>query len=689
MLKEKDKIYKSAAMDSTTRKRLQKATYADVEDSLLKWFLDARARNFPIRGPLMLFKAKDLAFLLDFQDFSPGNGWLHRFKLSHRIIFKSINGESASWMLIAVHRPPAKVPLQVSLYTAVEMIKVAWMEVTPECIRNCFRKASFADTPEEGIEDTQQSQPDDDLWRHVVDANLAGCDLDWQDFVDVDDAAEVAESFCDENAIREVRASSDAEALDDDSDPSEPAPISTTTAVSHIEALRNLVYFKALDDEHIAALNKLETAVIGSSRASLQSLFYPFEAIIDSAETSQNNGLVFRKCGREIGESSYSSSPTTTEDDKSQQKCLYRCDFCNYETGRLSYLKTHIAVHTSERPFKCHFCPQSCFGKANLKDHLRIHTGEKPFQCPSCPLRFSQKGTLKRHMLIHTGERPYQCPLCPRSFSQRSNLKSHLRIHSGKRPYCCPTCPQTFVKSCNLQRHLRLHICSELIAKLKSLDDMTEPCGVLSDGYVTSSTRRFPSLTVVDLSRNEKMSFVFISHFDCLLDLTHFGFHCAGSKHSSCPTTIKDEKLQQGHLHHYACNDYEAENPSDPTTRVTVHTGERSFKCHFCPKSFSQKGTLNRHLRVHTGERPFKCHLCPQRFSQKSILNDHLCVHSGERPYHCPSCAQTFVHRSHLRYHLPIHSGERPYRCTICSKSFLRAIHLKIHMKRKCHDCAE
>ncbi|XP_072140427.1 tigger transposable element-derived protein 6-like [Dermacentor andersoni] len=391
----------------------------------------------------MLSKAKDLAFLLGFPDFSPGNGWLHRFKLRHGIIFKTINGESASvsdedintwmsknlarvssyaerdvynadetalfyqmlpgkthamkgdkcaggkhskvritvllctnmdgsdrclpfvigkskrprcfrtyvpvryrhnsksWMtcelfaewlidfdssmakkgrkvllildnctahhvqavltavellflppnvtskaqpldmgvirsfkaayrrrvvqrmLIAVDRPAANVPLQVSLYSAIKMIKAAWMEVTPECIRNCFRKAGFADAPEAGIEDTEQSQPDDDLWRRVVDANLACCDLDWQDFVDVDDAAEVAESFCDETAVREVRASSDAEASDDDNDPSEPAPVSATTAVSHIEALRNLVYFKALGDEHIAALNKLETAVIG------------------------------------------------------------------------------------------------------------------------------------------------------------------------------------------------------------------------------------------------------------------------------------------------------------------------------------------------------------------------------------------------------------------------------------------
>ncbi|KAK8769643.1 hypothetical protein V5799_013892 [Amblyomma americanum] len=82
ILKNKEKITSSEA-NSTVRKRLRKATYADVEDALLKWFVDARARNIPISGPMMLGKTKDFAFLLDFPDFSPGYGWLHRFKVRH------------------------------------------------------------------------------------------------------------------------------------------------------------------------------------------------------------------------------------------------------------------------------------------------------------------------------------------------------------------------------------------------------------------------------------------------------------------------------------------------------------------------------------------------------------------------------------------------------------------------------
>ncbi|KAH7946168.1 hypothetical protein HPB49_020837 [Dermacentor silvarum] len=78
------------------RKRLRKAIYVDVKDALLKWFVDAGTRNIPISTPVMLGKAKNFAFLLDFPDFSPGSGWLHRFKVWHGIVFKSIVGEASS-----------------------------------------------------------------------------------------------------------------------------------------------------------------------------------------------------------------------------------------------------------------------------------------------------------------------------------------------------------------------------------------------------------------------------------------------------------------------------------------------------------------------------------------------------------------------------------------------------------------
>ncbi|KAH7948920.1 hypothetical protein HPB49_003436 [Dermacentor silvarum] len=66
ILKNKEKIANS---DADNRKRLWKATYADIEDALLKWFVDARACNIPISGAMMLSKAKNFAFLLDFSDF--------------------------------------------------------------------------------------------------------------------------------------------------------------------------------------------------------------------------------------------------------------------------------------------------------------------------------------------------------------------------------------------------------------------------------------------------------------------------------------------------------------------------------------------------------------------------------------------------------------------------------------------
>lgn len=95
---DKEEIFSSQA-SSMDRKRLRKATYADVEDALLKWFVDARARNIPLSGPMMLGKAKDFAFLWVFPEFCPGNGWLHQFKVRHGINrlygFKLIVGEAA------------------------------------------------------------------------------------------------------------------------------------------------------------------------------------------------------------------------------------------------------------------------------------------------------------------------------------------------------------------------------------------------------------------------------------------------------------------------------------------------------------------------------------------------------------------------------------------------------------------
>ena len=66
----------------------------------------------------------------------------------------------------------------------------------------------------------------------------------------------------------------------------------------------------------------------------------------------------------------------------------------------------------------------------NLKSHMRIHTNEKPYECDVCEKRFRESGTLKTHMRIHTKEKPYECDVCEKAFRQSGDLKDpHAYAH--------------------------------------------------------------------------------------------------------------------------------------------------------------------------------------------------------------------------------------------------------------------
>nr|XP_015214991.1 PREDICTED: zinc finger protein 774-like [Lepisosteus oculatus] len=135
----------------------------------------------------------------------------------------------------------------------------------------------------------------------------------------------------------------------------------------------------------------------------------------------------------------------------------YHCTVCDKSFNRRGYLKTHQRTHTGESPYSCDKCDKS-FGRIDiLKAHQRTHTGETPFSCADCGKRFKQSGDLKIHRRIHTGERPYHCPECGKSFSQLTHLKTHRRIHSGEKPYPCPQCRRGFREQGAMRRHQRIH----------------------------------------------------------------------------------------------------------------------------------------------------------------------------------------------------------------------------------------
>ncbi|XP_039649985.1 uncharacterized protein LOC120555386 isoform X1 [Perca fluviatilis] len=65
-------------------------------------------------------------------------------------------------------------------------------------------------------------------------------------------------------------------------------------------------------------------------------------------------------------------------------------------------------------------------------------------------------------------------------------------------------------------------------------------------------------------------------------------------------------------------------------TNLSVHLPNpvhHPFKCSLCHRAFSQRGSLNRHVRSHLGVRPFPCPRCPMTFSRQYRVTEHMRVH--------------------------------------------------------------
>ncbi|XP_064092761.1 zinc finger and BTB domain-containing protein 7A-like isoform X18 [Macrobrachium nipponense] len=85
----------------------------------------------------------------------------------------------------------------------------------------------------------------------------------------------------------------------------------------------------------------------------------------------------------------------------------------------------------------------------------------KVHHCPYCPYATAKKIHMKSHLLVHTKERPFSCPYCQASFSQKGNMKTHMRTHTGEKPYACTKCDYRAIQLYSLQCHILRHHSSD------------------------------------------------------------------------------------------------------------------------------------------------------------------------------------------------------------------------------------
>ena len=109
------------------------------------------------------------------------------------------------------------------------------------------------------------------------------------------------------------------------------------------------------------------------------------------------------------------------------EKILKNCD--------LVLKDANVKKKNADNIVKSHKCNQCDFASSfigALKTHLKMHSGEKPNKCNQCDYATSQTGNLRSHLKKHSGERSNKCYQCDFASSHARSLKAHLKMHEGE-----------------------------------------------------------------------------------------------------------------------------------------------------------------------------------------------------------------------------------------------------------------
>lgn len=383
----------------------------------------------------------------------------------------------------------------------------------------------------------------------------------------------------------------------------------------------------------------------------------------------------------------------------------FQCTDCDMGfADRTNYTAHQKSVHGNDKPFGCPQCDRSFSRRSDLRKHTVVHTGIKPFTCTICLKSFSRNTNLTKHLRIHSGQKPYVCGQCPKTFISKGDLTRHALIHTGQRPFACNYCDQSFGRRDKLMRHEKRHFPSEA-AKQASLNSNQSQADAALDMLRQQMDLWGSGAADEGIPEEETPAIK-----QEMADVEDRGQDYCEPEEDGC----EDQESWSGENmvinvdpfgHEEGANIQNTDNKDesgaeeqDVLPRVPEHiTGDSGFSisgtntqqvkrypCFVCHKRFTSADSLRHHMQQHsTEDKPHGCHLCPKSFSRKRELDRHIATHTGMKPFKCTNCDKKFGRKDKLVRHMRIHESreDKTLTCPICFAGFMRKDTLTQHLK--------
>ena len=298
--------------------------------------------------------------------------------------------------------------------------------------------------------------------------------------------------------------------------------------------------------------------------------------------------------------------------------------------------------------------------QANRHDMATTSTNFMSFLCKFCGELFKLKNNLNQHIFNkHYHNKPY------RRTAVHASCTTLVEALLGGKPH------QTLKGGSKVRELEKDSVATSLI------DQEVKKRAGISD---IDSSRGDGSIGRSDLEKHlspQKMG----KNFYC--DICKITFTTKGSATRHIKTTHNHHKYHKCS----ECN-YECVNKNRLTQHMEEHVMANEFLCDLCGSTFTQKGSLNRHMKIlHSNYKSHVCNVCNVEFINKYMLTQHMEEHVIDHEFLCNVCGNTFTQKGSLNRHMKsVHGNDKSYACNVCNDEFINKYMLTQHMEEHIID---